>query len=190
MSRHCDCQRKTGLFVGMMYNFQPSCGHQPICGNDVYFQLSCGENSPICGNSLEILSPFVGSACLWESAPFVVLTLFVGYSICNFMDVVVNKYTRNTTGPSTSRTWLSQTNWGLNPLRMMVIFSDICLIKLSGHISSYKKWEWTLIREGAFIRINTVYKINLKKLIEKSKTLKKNMNNISFWVSAIFLSDL
>ena len=41
------------------------------------FQPSCGENWSICGNSLEVLGPFVGSARLWESAPFVVLTLFM-----------------------------------------------------------------------------------------------------------------
>ena len=34
-------------------------------------------NRPVCGISLEILGPFVGSARLWESAPFVRPTLFV-----------------------------------------------------------------------------------------------------------------
>ena len=49
------------VFMGMTYDFQPS----------------CGENRLIFGDSLEILSRFVGSARLWESAPFVGLTLFV-----------------------------------------------------------------------------------------------------------------
>ena len=35
------------------------------------------KNRPVCGISLDILGPFVGSARLWESAPFVGLTLFV-----------------------------------------------------------------------------------------------------------------
>ena len=76
-SHHCYCQRKISPFVGMTYNFQPSCGNRPISGITYDFQPSCGENRPICGNSLENLGPFVGSAHLWESAPFVGLTLFV-----------------------------------------------------------------------------------------------------------------
>ena len=33
-SRHCDCQREIGPFVGMTYNSQPSFGIRSSCGND------------------------------------------------------------------------------------------------------------------------------------------------------------
>ena len=36
-------------------------------------------NRPVCGISLEILGPFVGSARLWKSTPFVGLTLHIYY---------------------------------------------------------------------------------------------------------------
>ena len=69
-SRHCDYQRKIGPFVRMMYNFQL------ICGNDVWFSAKLWGKSTYF-YSLEIWGLFVGSARLWESAPFVGLTLSV-----------------------------------------------------------------------------------------------------------------
>ena len=59
-------------FVGMPYDFQPS----------------CEENRPICGNSLEILGPFVGSARLCQSDPFVGLTLFVSLTHIQNIDMI------------------------------------------------------------------------------------------------------
>ena len=45
-------------------------------------------NRSVCGISLEILGPFVGSARLWESAPFVGLTLFVSLTYISSMPLV------------------------------------------------------------------------------------------------------
>ena len=66
--------------------------NRPVCGISQVSTNVKRMNRPVCGISLEILGPFVGSAHLWESAPFVGLTLFVSLTYIQDIAVYLSVY--------------------------------------------------------------------------------------------------